>query len=171
MGNRVEIVGKVTTHNDVYQISDLTMSKFEYNPEKDSKLLEAGTSAPPAQAIEAKDLNSKITLTFEGEEEDEELTLDYGAAIMSTLVSLSHLQVTDVYTTKDGTTKGAVSITCKAEDDTVITVRTDVLRNADGSVVTEDIYVGKTICVTGLVDLYDGKYQVRVSNINNITFE
>ncbi len=171
VGNRVEIVGKVTTHNDVYQISDLTMSKFEYNPEKDSKLLEAGTSAPPAQAIEAKDLNSKITLTFEGEEEDEELTLDYGAAIMSTLVSLSHLQVTDVYTTKDGTTKGAVSITCKAEDDTVITVRTDVLRNADGSVVTEDIYVGKTISVTGLVDLYDGKYQVRVSNINNITFE
>ncbi len=173
VGNYVEIVGKISTHNDTYQISDVTMSKFNYNPETDSRVISKGNETA-AQEIEPKDLNTKLTLTFEGkeDEEDETVTIDYGEAVMSTLVLMSHLEVTDVYTTQDGASKGAVTITCKAADNTVITVRTEVLKNSGtGETVTEDVYVGKTISVKGLVDKYEGKYQVRVYTFSSFTFE
>ena len=41
---------------------------------------------------------------------------------------------------------------------------------ADGKLVTEDLFTGKTIDVKGIVDYYDGQYQVKVFTLDSITF-
>ena len=48
------------------------------------------------------------------------------------------------------------------EDGTEIVVRTTVFKNSDGTLMTEDDYLGKTINVKGFVNLFDGSYQINV---------
>ena len=43
------------------------------------------------------------------------------------------------------------------------------LYDADGKLVTADRYMGKTIDVKGIVDYYDGAYQIKVFSANDIT--
>ena len=77
-----------------------------------------------------------------------------------------------VYTTTAETSddKGAMSITCTAADGTTIVVRTEVLLDAQGNVVTEDVFpAGTMITVRGIVDSYNGQYQVRVFSIDDVS--
>ena len=48
-------------------------------------------------------------------------------------------------------------------------VRTVVLRDADGNVITADAYQGKTIDVKGVVDFFSGDYQIKVFSASDIT--
>ena len=41
--------------------------------------------------------------------------------------------------------------------------------DANGNLITEDAYAGKTIDVKGIVDCYEGKYQIKVFSQNEIT--
>ena len=50
-----------------------------------------------------------------------------------------------------------------------MTVRTAVLYDAAGKLIGADEYKGKTLDVRGIVDLYDGKYQIRVFSADDIT--
>lgn len=61
-----------------------------------------------------------------------------------------------------------MTMSCTAPDGTEITVRTAVLTDGNGKTVTADVYEGKTITVKGIVDLYDGSYQIRVFSANDI---
>ena len=81
------------------------------------------------------------------------------------------LTVVDAYTTTDeeSSSKGAITLTCEV-DGVNVTVRTTVLRDADGNVITQDAYLGKTIDVKGIVDYFDGSYQIKVFVPENITF-
>jgi DNA/RNA endonuclease YhcR with UshA esterase domain len=86
---------------------------------------------------------------------------------------LKNLTITDLYTTdkEDSSSKGAISITCRAEDGTTIVLRTTVLKNADGSLVTEDAFpVGSVIDAKGIVDVYNGVYQLKIFSAQHITF-
>ena len=47
--------------------------------------------------------------------------------------------------------------------------RTEVLRNEAGEIITEDNYSGKTIDVRGIIDYFDGDYQIKVFTENDIT--
>jgi len=60
-----------------------------------------------------------------------------------------------------------MTLKCEA-DGVTVTVRTSAFRNADGSLVTEDTYLGKVIDVKGIVDSFDGEYQIKVFTQNNI---
>ena len=44
-----------------------------------------------------------------------------------------------------------------------------MFRGEDGSLITEDAYLGKTIDVKGIVDTFDGTYQIKVFSMDNIT--
>jgi DNA/RNA endonuclease YhcR with UshA esterase domain len=81
---------------------------------------------------------------------------------------MKNLVVTDTYTTKDGPSKGAITITCKTEDNKTITVRTSVLTDENDEIVKETVFEGKTIDVTGIVDYYNNAYQVAVHIYSNI---
>ena len=53
---------------------------------------------------------------------------------------------------------------------TTIVVRTEVLLDAQGNVVTEDVFpAGTMITVRGIVDSYNGQYQVRVFSIDDVS--
>jgi DNA/RNA endonuclease YhcR with UshA esterase domain len=89
---------------------------------------------------------------------------------MSTSVEMKGLKVVDIYTTKneESASKGAMTLTCKVGDETVC-VRTTVLLDDNGKLITEKAYAGKTIDVKGIIDYYDGTYQIKVFSADNIT--
>ena len=105
-----------------------------------------------------------------GSEETTLKTFPYADLAMSTSIRMENLVVKDVYTTdnEDSSSKGAMTLTCQAGDVT-ITVRTAVLLDENNQRITADAYLGKTIDVKGIVDLFDGDYQVKVFSANNIT--
>ena len=48
-------------------------------------------------------------------------------------------------------------------------MRTAVLRDSEGKLITQDAYLGKTIDVRGIIDYYDGEYQIKVFTPDQIT--
>ena len=55
-----------------------------------------------------------------------------------------------------------------------IPIRTEVLRDENGELITEDLYAGETIDVKGLVEYFSmdgepGQYQIKVLSPDDIT--
>ena len=115
-----------------------------------------------------------VTLQLEvvgddGEPKLENKTFTYGELALSSAISMTNLRVTAVYTTKTGNNAGAISITCEDAQGNEIVIRTAVLKNADGTTVLESAFAGKTIDVLkGIIDFYDGSYQVKVFHLSHI---
>ena len=82
---------------------------------------------------------------------------------------MNGLKVVKTYTTdnEESSSNGAITITCKVGDIT-IDVRTTVLRDAEGNVVTEDLFYGKTIDAKGVIDCFQGTYQIKVFSLEDI---
>ena len=100
--------------------------------------------------------------------EEETKTFDYAALTLNTSISMKNLKVDSVYTTPQGDSKGAMTLSCTAEDGTKIELRTIVLYN-DGELVTAEYFEGKTIDVKGFVDCFDGDYQIEIYSVKNVT--
>jgi DNA/RNA endonuclease YhcR with UshA esterase domain len=91
---------------------------------------------------------------------------------LATSLEVRDLTVESIYTTTDeeSSSKGAMTLTCKAGDTTIL-VRTIVLKDANGQILTAEAYEGKTIDVKGIVDFFDGSYQIKVFSANDITIK
>jgi DNA/RNA endonuclease YhcR with UshA esterase domain len=102
--------------------------------------------------------------------DDTVTTLPYAQLAMSTSIRMENLVVKDVYTTdnEESSSNGAMTLTCEVNGVTV-SVRTVVLIDGNGNLVTADAYMGKTIDVRGIVDYFDGTYQIKVFSVNDIT--
>ena len=102
--------------------------------------------------------------------EEKLIKAPYAAMAMGTSVELKDLQVKDIYTTtsEDSSSKGAMTLLCEA-DGVTVTVRTAVLLDENGSLITEDAYAGQVIDVKGIVEYFDGAYQIKVFTPNHIT--
>jgi hypothetical protein len=88
---------------------------------------------------------------------------------MSTSISMKNLRVVDTYTTHNGgNSDGAMTLTCDANG-TQIDVRTVVLYDDNGKLITADKYANKTIDVIGIVDYFSGEYQIKVFSYKDIT--
>ena len=89
---------------------------------------------------------------------------------MATSVEMKDLLVLEVYTTEneDSSSNGAMTLTCDAGGVTV-TVRTIPLFDENSKLITQDAYLGKTIDVRGIVDYFDGDYQIKVFMRDSIT--
>ena len=96
-------------------------------------------------------------------------TFDYAYLAQGTSIAMENLEVVGVYTTsnEDSASKGAMTLTCRVGDQ-YVSVRTVVLRDADGNVITADAYEGKTIDVKGIVDYFSGDYQIKVFSASDI---
>lgn len=172
-GNKVSVVASVEYYEtgDSYQLSGVEYIDGFRDPEKgNSKLISSGHEVVFTERTADEILNSApLNVEFDGE--DEPVEIDFGDAIMSTGVKVSDLRVVDVYTTHNGgNNDGAISITCEAPDGTTITVRTEVLLYENGNMVTQDVFVGQTITVKGVIDDYEGVYQVKVYDFYMIEF-
>lgn len=181
-GNRVKVVGTLSAFQGSYQISGVApYDPFDPDHEDNCQIIEKDKS-PAYVETEAKEIVSgNLDIRFIKEVPDSEPVVDtvkieYGEAVTSTTVMVKDLKVTKAYTTNNGgKNDGAISLTCQAPDGTVITVRTEVLKE-NGVIVTQDRYVGKTITVKGLIERYvpnadkpdNYQYQIKCYQVEQI---
>ncbi len=178
-GNRVRIVGVVTYYEsgDTYQVSDIFYDAMDPENEKNIQKLDEGHSGA-YQEIGVDDLlNGKVKVEVtetdeEGEETIKEISLDVGFLTMHSTVTVKNLTITKLYTTNNGgSSDGAITITCVDENGKQFIVRTEVLKDSTGAIVPQSKFpVGSVIDVKGVVDAYNGEYQVKLLSFNDVTF-
>lgn len=167
VGNRVRIVGTVQYYEtgDAYQVSGLEYSPMRPTDPNNIQKLGEGY-APAYRAVNVSDfLTKKVSISLE----DEVKEFDFAELALYTSVEMRDLRVKSVYTTdnEESSQNGAMTITCEADGQT-ITVRTAVLWDENGRKITADFFENATIDVKGLVDRYDGEYQIKVFSIADI---
>lgn len=168
VGNRVRIVGSVQYYETggTYQVSGLEYSPMRPNdPNNISKISEGHKPGYP-QVSPKTFATGKVDVLFD----EGGKTFDFAELAMSGSISMKNLKVTRLYTTsnEESSSKGAITITCEAKDGTKISVRTIVLYDKNGNMVKQSMFEGKTIDVKGLVDYFDGTYQIKVFSIDDI---
>lgn len=176
VGNLVRVVGTVTYYETggTWQVSGLAYREFKPKDPSNTIMISEGHSAGN-RLTDPEDF-TRGTVEVEvmpelGSEETEVKTFDYANLAMSTSISMENLYVRDVYTTHNGgDSDGAMTLTCDA-DGITIDVRTIVLRDENGELLTEEDFLYKTIDVTGIVDYFGGDYQIKVFTANDIVVE
>ena len=169
VGNEVRIVGTLQYYEagGTWQVSGLTYRMMK--PKDPGNIQKLSEGHEPAYVLTSPDtfVNGQVTIAGE----TGETVFSYAELAMSTSIQMHGLVVEHVYTTdnEDSSSNGAMTLTCSKDGVTVL-VRTAVLYDAEGKLVTDDAFWGKTIDVKGVVDFYDGKHQVKVLTLNSITF-
>ena len=171
-GNEVRIVGTVSYYEtgDSWQVSGVECNPRKPDDPNNIKKISEGHS-PAYLETSAETFLSKVDreVIVDGEETFQKF--DYAKLCMATSISMQNLKVTSIYTTdNDGSSDGAMTLTCKVGDLTV-DVRTTVLRDADGNLITEDYFAGKTIDVQGIIDCFQGTYQIKVFSLGDINIK
>ena len=166
VGNEVRIVGTLQYYEagGTWQVSGLTYRMMKPNDPGNIQKISDGHSAAYAP-VDAETFNGQVSVeTNEGMK-----PFSWAQLALGTTVSMEGLTVTKAATTltEDSTSYGAVTLFCMAEG-VEVTVRTEPLYE-NGSLITQDRYVGKSINVKGVVDYYDGAYQIRVLIPEHIT--
>ncbi len=169
VGNEVRIVGSVQYYEagGTYQVSDLNYRLMQPDDPSNIQKISEGNDPAFFETTADRFLNGQVTVT---DDEGNETTNKYAAMAMSTSIEMKGLTVVDSYTTKTegSASKGAFTLTCVV-DGQYVDVRTTVLTDKDGNLVKADVYEGKTIDVKGIVDYYNGAYQIKVFSADNIT--
>lgn len=174
IGNRVRIVGTVTYYETggTWQVSGLAFREFKPNDPSNTTVVSTGHSAGNDEVLPSVFADGTMELeVFTSLDSDETVlkTFNYAELIMSTSISMKNLQVLDAYTTNNGgNSDGAMTLTCKAEDGSMIDIRTIVLRDEAGNLKVEADYLNKTIDVIGIVDCFSGAYQIKVLTADDI---
>ena len=173
-GNRVHFVGSVQYYAtaDTWQVSDIKYVDMRPDDPNNIQLIEAGV-APAHTLTDPALFNEGVVSVDVMPTLDEEFvvteTFDYAHLALGSSIAMNDLRVTGVYTTtnEDSASRGAMTLTCRSGDQT-ISVRTVVLRDENGEVITAEAYQGKTIDVKGIVDYYSGDYQIKVFSADDI---
>ena len=168
VGNEVRIVGSVQYYEagGTYQVSDLSYRQMK--PNDPNNIQKLGDGKAPAYVLTDADTFQNGKVEIVGEEGSK--TFNYAQLAMNTSVEMKNLTVKSVYTTnnEDSSSKGAMTLTCEV-DGVTISVRTTVLLDENKNLITADAFEGKIIDVKGLVDYFDGSYQIKVFSMDNIT--
>ncbi len=168
VGNEVRIVGTVQYYETggTWQVSGLSYRSMKPTDPGNIQKLSEGHSASYVLTDPARFVSGTVDVVVD----DTVTTLPYAKLAMSTSISMENLRVVDVYTTdnEESSSNGAMTLTCEANGVTV-SVRTVVLIDDNGELITAEQYMGKTIDVKGIVDYFNGTYQIKVFSENNIT--
>jgi hypothetical protein len=167
VGNEVRIVGTVQYYETgkTWQVSGLSYNQMR--PKDPGNIQKLSSGHEPAYVLTDPDtfVNGKVELEVDGEVK----TFDYADLAMSTSISMKDLVVKDIYTTTGSTaSSGAMTLTCEVNG-IIVTVRTAVLRDENGKTITAEAYLGKTIDVRGIIDFFDGSYQIKIISAKDIT--
>ena len=168
VGNRVRVVGSVQYYEtgDSYQVADVTYDARKPDDPNNLKLISEGnTVAYPETTVET--FNSQVTLKVG----DAEKTFSYAELALGTSISMKKLKVVSISTTvgENPESNGAMTLVCEDESGNQMSVRTTVLRDADGNKITESYFAGKTIDVKGMVEIFKGTYQIKVFSVDDVT--
>ena len=167
VGNLVRIVGTVQYYEagGTWQVSDLNYRLMKPDDPNNIQKLSSGHSGAFVLTDADTFVNGKVTI----DTEEGTATFDYASLAMNTTLEMRNLKVVDVYTTtnEESSSYGAMTLTCEVDGQTV-SVRTVVLYDENNERITEDAYEGKTLDVTGIVDYFDGAYQIKVFTAKDI---
>ena len=167
VGNRVRIVGTMQYYaaGDSYQISGLKYREMKKDDPGNIRLLEKGVEILP-RVVTPENLNKGVVEVIV---EDDIVPLTLSDALLGTLVEIRGINVDEVYVTtkEESASFGAMTMTC-TKDGESIQIRTLPLYE-DGELLTERDFLGSVIDVTGVLDTYEGKSQIRVFSIDDIT--
>ncbi len=179
VGNKVRFAGVVGEFNGSYQITDLKYDIWDTQNAKNMQLISTGNT-PAYQEITYLHFDPQsnqgfveIDTVVDGEDVTKEFPFMFLAQDSS--VYMENLYVKSAYTTQKGDSKGAISLYCTVNG-VEIQVRTIVLRDKDGELITQNQFVGKTIDVKGTIDYYlpegetVGTYQIQVFSIDDVVF-
>ena len=167
VGNEVRIVGTVQYYEmgGTYQISDVSYRAMK--PDDPSNLQKISEGNAPAYRLTDAETFVNGIVTIEAGEEIREMP--YAQFALGSTVEMRGLTVKSVYTTDnaESSSNGAMTLTCEVNG-MEITVRTAVLRDPSGNMITGDMYLGQTVDVKGIVELYNGEYQIKVFTADSI---
>ena len=168
VGNRVRIVGTVQYYEtgDSYQVSGLEYSPMRPNDPNNIQKISEG-HAPSYRTLDPETFANGNLIVTVGDENKE---FKFAELALYTSVEMKGLKVKSVYTTnnEESSSNGAMTLTC-AVNGVEISIRTIVLRDSEGKLITADMLEDKIIDVKGLVDRFDGTYQIKVFSINDVT--
>ncbi len=173
VGNRSRIVGTVQYYEagGTYQVSGLQYSAMKPNDPSNIQKISDGHSPAYVKTDADRFVNGKVEAEVTTDDDTvEKKIFDYAYLAMNTSILMENLQVKSIYTTSnpESTSFGAMTLTCTV-DGVTVDVRTTVFRDANGQLITEAAYAGKNITVRGIVDYYDGEYQILVLTPEDIT--
>ena len=168
VGNRVRVVGSVQYYESgySYQVADVNYDARKPDDPNNLKLISEGnTVAYPETTVET--FNSQVTIKVG----DEEKTFSYAELALGTSISMKKLKVVSTSTTvgENPDSNGAMTLVCEDEAGNKMSVRTTVLRDADGNKITESYFAGKTIDVKGMVEIFKGTYQIKIFSVDDVT--
>ncbi len=170
-GNKVRIVGSMQFYEagGTYQVTDLKYDLMDPKNPNNIQKLEEGHKASYTEVSPETFATGKVSITVIDENGEEAVReVPYAEMALSASISMKGLQVDKVYTTNNGgDSDGAMTLTCSAGDYT-ISVRTSVLKDKNGNLVTADHFKDQTIDVKGTVDYYNEGYQIEVTSLDDI---
>lgn len=176
VGNLVRVVGTVTYYETggTWQVSGLSYREFKPKDPSNTIMISSGHEASNRLICGGDLYDNEITLEVMKDlsgDETESKTFRFPQLAMSTSVKMEDLYVNDVYTTNNGgDSDGAMTLTCFS-DSVTVKIRTTVLRDENGELLTEDDFYGKTIDVTGIIDYFSGEYQIKVFTADEIVVQ
>ena len=163
-GSLVRVVGVVGEFYGTYQISDLKYNRMKPEDPANTAQISQNHGVEYMEVSAADFVGDKTIMVGE-----EEKTFKFTELAVSTSLSMKNLKVIDTYTTTNPTASdvGAMTLTCSV-DGVQISVRTGVFKDAEGNLITEDAFIGKTIDVKGIVDYFEPNYQIKVMSMDDI---
>lgn len=173
VGNEVRVVGTVSYYEtgDSYQVSGVQYRSRKPDDPDNLQLISQGNSGSYVETS-AERFTSMVDRVVIEDGEEVLKQFEYAKLCLATSISMKGLKVVDIYTTdnEESSSDGAMTLTCKVGDIT-IDVRTAVLTDTDGNLVTEEFFDGKTIDVKGIIDCFDGTYQIKVFSLKDIVIK
>ena len=164
-GNRVRVVGVVSSFHGTYQVADLSYNRMRPNDPANTAVISKGNEVPFREAT-ASEFYGNVKI----ETEDETFEIPFTKLAVSTSISMKNLKVVKTYTTQSN---GEMTLTCQV-DGKEISVRTALLKDENGNTITESYFKNSTIDVQGIVDYFDlndtgnGTYQIKVYSLSDI---
>lgn len=163
-GSLVRVVGVLDEHNGAPQVTSLEYDAVDVTNPANTVRISQGNPLAYLQLTPDMFSSTKTVMVNDEEKSFSTISLMEGLS-----VTMDNLYVTDIYTTKNSKSEtGAMTITCVC-DGTRVVVRTGVLKDDNGDLITQDAYLGKTINVRGAVEYYNGDYQIKVLLDEEIT--
>lgn len=168
VGNEARIVGTMQYYEagETWQVSGLNYRVMKPKDPGNIQKLSEGHQPAFVPVSPETFLHGKVTVPGE----DASMEFDFAQLAVATSVEMKDLFVESIHTTQDpgSASNGAMTLTCKAGDHW-IQVRTAVLYDENNVLMDENAYLGKTIDVKGIVEYFEGAYQIKVFLPSHIT--
>ena len=162
-GNLVRVVGKISDFDpENPQISGLVYNARDPENEFQMKKLEEGKEIVYTELSADLFVNKKETVSIG----DEEKEVRVAELMLGTAVSMKNLKVKSV---KPAQSSDAMTIYCEVDGITV-QLHAAAMYDEYGQPITEEYYLGKTLDIRGVVDVFYKDYQIEFYQLSDVVF-